>query len=76
MCDKIGTDERVAAFDVVAEVGQGAFVEQFELSYQRLLGLAFQHLQQERQFGDLYGLRVNVHAVNIIQQDALAFGGG
>ena len=35
-------------------------------------GLAFQALQQERQLGDLDGLRVQVYAVDIVGEDALA----
>ncbi len=41
-----------------------------------LRGFTFQHLQEERQLGYLDGLRVNVHAVEVVQEDAFAFGGG
>ena len=40
------------------------------------LVLAFQDLEQQRELGDLDGLRVDVHAVDVVEQDALSLGGG
>ena len=41
-----------------------------------LLVFAFQHLEQQRELGHFDGLRVDVHAVDVVEQDALALGGG
>ena len=60
---EVRADEGVAALDVVAEVGQGAFVEQAQDGLEALLGLAFQDFEQQRELGGLDGLGVNVHAV-------------
>jgi hypothetical protein len=46
---EVGADEAVAAFDVVGQVGQRAFfVERFELA-DRVLRLAFENLEQQRE---------------------------
>ena len=42
----VGADERVAALDVVRQVGQGALVEHARLPLQRLAAFALQDLQQ------------------------------
>ena len=42
---KIGADERVAAFDVVAKIGQGAFLEHAQDGLETLLSFAFEDLQ-------------------------------
>ena len=73
---KIRADERVAAFDVVAQIGQRAFRKEPEDGLERLAGLAFQHFQQQRELGDFHRLRVNVHAVNVGEQNPFAFGDG
>ena len=73
---KIRADQRVAALDVLPQVGQGALLEQAELRAERLLALALQHLEQQRELGHLHRLRVDVHAVDVVEQDALALGGG
>ena len=52
---KVGTDEAVAAFDVVAEVGEHAVeVHLFALEF---AGFAFEDLEEEGELRDLNGLR-------------------
>ncbi len=52
-------------------------MEQLELlQAQGLAGFAFQHLEQQGELGDLHGLRVDVHAIQVGQQDALALADG
>ena len=71
---EVRADEGIAAFDVVAEVRQSAFVEKTEDGLEALLGFAFQDFEEQRQLGRLDGLAVNVHAEDVIQEDAFAFG--
>src|SRR4030065_915207 len=70
-----GADEGIAALDVVPQVGQGAFVEEEELGGQRLSRLSLQDLEEERELGALHGLGVDVHAVDVVEQDLLPPGG-
>ena len=72
----IRADERVAALDVLAQVGQSAFLEHAQDRLEALLRFAFQHFEQEGNLGRLHRLRVKVHAVDVVQQDAFAFGDG
>lgn len=51
-------------------------MKQSLLGLKALLRLAFENLQQQRAFGDFDGLRVDVHAVNVVQQNSLALAGG
>jgi hypothetical protein len=52
-------------------------VEQLELlEAQGLAGFALQHLEQQGELGDLHGLGVDVHAIQVGQQDALALAHG
>ncbi len=48
---KIGTDERVAAFDVAAEIGQSALVIETQLRGKGLFRLAFENFQEQRKLG-------------------------
>ena len=73
---EVGADEGVAAFDVVAQVGQGAFVEQAQDGLQALLGFAFEDFEEQGEFGGLDGLVVDVHAEDVVQEDAFALGDG
>ena len=43
---EVGADERVAALDVVSEIGQGALVEHPEGLAERLFALPFEDLEQ------------------------------
>ena len=61
---------------VGVEVGQGAFVEEFELAVDCFSVLALEHLEQQAELGDLDGLRVDVHAVDVVEQDSLRLGRG
>jgi len=73
---KIRADERVAALDVSTKVRQRPFLERPENALQALLRFPFQHFEKKRQFGGFHRLRVNVHAVYVVQQNALALGDG
>ena len=73
---EVGANEGVAAFDVVAQVGQGAFVEEAQDGLQALLGFAFEDFEQQGKFRRLDGLGVDVHAEDVVQEDAFAFGDG
>ncbi len=73
---EIRADERVAALDVATEVGEGALLEETELLTDGLLVFAFEHFEQQGELGDFDGLGVDVDAVDVVEQDALAFGGG
>src|SRR5215211_3855186 len=68
---EISTDERVAALDVVVEIGKRPLLEHPELRGERRFGLAFEHFEEQRELGDLDGLRVYVHAVDVVEEDAL-----
>ena len=46
------------------------------LLIQCLAGLPFQHLEQQGELCHLSGLAVDIHAVDVVEQNALAFGGG
>ena len=70
---KIRADERVAALNVAVQIGQHALMEQLHLAVQRLAGFAFQHFEQQREFGHFHRLRVDVHAIDMIEQDAFLF---
>jgi hypothetical protein len=71
----VGGDEGVAALDVVAEVGEGAFVEEEEV-VDGLGGFAFEASEQEGEFGDLDGLGVEVYAEDVAGEEAFAFADG
>src|ERR1035438_8742259 len=73
---EVWTDEGITAFDVVTEVRQGTFVEQTEDGLKALLGLAFKDFEEERELGCLDGLAVDVHAEDVVQENAFAFGDG
>jgi hypothetical protein len=73
---EVGVNEGVAAFDVGVEVGQGAFVVELELAVDCLSVLAFKDFEQEAELGDFHGLRVNVHAVDVVEEYLLLFSGG
>ena len=66
---EVGADEGVAAADVAGEVGEDALAFGEEVALDDLVGLAFEHLEQEREFGDLDGGGVDIHAVDIGEQD-------
>jgi hypothetical protein len=73
---EIGADEGVAAFDVVAEIGEGAFGKGAEEELERLLGFAFENFEEEREFGGFDGLGVDIDAVDVGEEDAFAFADG
>ena len=65
----VGADERVAAHDVFVERGQERFVK-FQLVVAGGAGrFVLQQFQVERELRHFHGLRVNVHAVDVGQQD-------
>ena len=47
-----------------------------ELLAAELAGFAFENFEEERELGDLDGLRIDVHAVEVGDEDAFALGGG
>ena len=63
---EIWTDERVAALDVSAKIGEDAlaFLQPVTLNY--LFCLAFEYFQQQREFGHFYSLTVDVYTVNVV----------
>ncbi len=63
---EIGADEGVAAFDVLTEVGQGAFVNELEL-FEAFLGFFFEYFEEQWEFGDFDGLGVDVYAVDVVE---------
>jgi hypothetical protein len=68
--EEVGADEGVAAFDVGAEIGEGAFFgEEGEVF------LAFEDLEEQGEFGDLDGLRVDIDAEEVVEEDAFALAG-
>ncbi len=71
---KIGADEAIAALDVVAEVGEDAV--EIELPAAEFAGFAFEDFEEQRKLGDLDGLGVDIHAVEVGDEDAFALGGG
>ncbi len=73
---EIRTNEGVAALDVMGQVGQGTLTEHAELFADRLFAFTLQHLEQQGELGDLDGLGVDIHPVDMVEQDALALGGG
>jgi hypothetical protein len=70
--EEVRADQRVAALDVLAEVGEGPLVEDFKLSREDALVFALEDLEQQRELRDLDGLGVDVNAVDVVQKDALA----
>lgn len=73
---KVGADEGVPTFDVIAKVGEGPLLEQTVEAVERLLGLALEHLEEQGEFGHLHGLRIDVHAIDVGEEDPLPLGGG
>ena len=71
----VRADQRVAALNVAGQVGQGALVGAEQVPGQRVLRFAFEHLQKERELSDFDRLRVDVHAVDVVEEDALVLGG-
>ncbi|MCH8148927.1 MAG: hypothetical protein IH987_13270, partial [Planctomycetes bacterium] len=57
-------------------IGQHTLVEKRQLAFNGLLVFPFQHFQQQGELGDFHRLRVDVHAVDIVQQNAFALVGG
>ena len=72
---EVRPDQRVAALDVVPQVGKGTLLHEAELSRQAAGVLSLQHLQQQRELGDLHRLTVDVDAVDVVQQNTLPLGG-
>jgi hypothetical protein len=70
----IRPDEAVAAFDVVVQVGQGAFLKSGQCHLQSLRAFAFQHLEQQAELGHFHRLPVNIHAKDVRGEDALFLG--
>ncbi len=68
-----GLDEGVSAADVSLQARERPLPEQSELP-DRLLRLAFEDLQEERELRDLDGLRVDVDAVDAAQEDGVLLG--
>ena len=73
---EIGADEGIAALDVVLEIGENAlaFLDPVELT--DLIGLAFDDFEEEGELGHFDGLRVDIDAVNVVDENAFALGGG
>jgi len=67
-------DERVPALDILVETWQRPLFEEFELLRDIFLALFFEDLQEQRELSNLHGLGVDVHAVNVIQQDPFSLG--
>lgn len=73
---EVGADEGVTALDVVTEVGEDALALADEVALELLLGLAFEDFEEEGELGHLDGLAVDIDAVDVIEEDAFALGGG
>ena len=71
----IGGDEGVAALDIFAEVGEGALAE-FEFGLDGVVGLAFEDFEEQGEFRDFDGLRVNIHTEDVRAQDTFALAQG
>ena len=71
----VGPDQRIAALDVAPQVGQRTLVVQPQLVGQRLRRFALQNLQQQRELRHFDRLRVDVHAVDVIEQNPFLLGG-
>src|SRR5450830_456754 len=67
---EVGTDEGVAALDVGFQLGEQALAAAPGEQLGSLGGLALQQPQGQGQFGDLDRLVVDVHAVDVVGQDA------
>ncbi len=66
----------VTALDIPAEVRQGTLLEQAQLGTDAFLALALEHLERQGELGHFDSLGIDVHAVDVGEQDALLFGGG
>ena len=75
---KIRADEAVAALDVLrpGPARPARALKQVELPGHRYWSLPFQDLEQQGQLGHFHGLGVNVHPVDMVQEDALALRDG
>jgi hypothetical protein len=74
---EVRADEGVAAFDVGTEVGEGAvFVEDLKLMFDGGAVGVFEDFEAEGEFRYFDGLGVDIDAVNVVEQDALALGDG
>ena len=60
----------------MTEIGQGAFAEEALTKAEGFAGFAFEAFEQEIQLGDFDGGGVEVHAVDVVQQDAFSLGDG
>ena len=65
---EIDVDDAVPAPHVPAQVGKEPTDRQLHL------GLALDHLEEQRQLGDLDGLRVDVDTMDVVEEDPLALG--
>ena len=65
----VGADERVAAHDVFVERGQECFVKFHLVAAGGAGRFVLQQFQVERELRHFHGLRVNVHAVDVGQQN-------
>jgi len=72
---EIRADEGVAAFDVVAEVGQGVPERAGRWSGASARS-RLPALEEQGELGHFHRLGVNVHAVDVVQEDAFALGDG
>ena len=73
---EVRANERIAAFDVVYKVRKDALALADPVALFDLVGFAFDDLEQQGKLGNLYGLRVDVNAEDVVEQDSLALVGG
>ena len=52
-----------------SQIWQYALLKQSQLRADGLAAFAFQHLQEQGEFGHFHGLRVNIHAKDVVEQD-------
>ena len=77
---EVASDERVATLDVFPHVGEDFVLRKIRraehFAHAALgegLAFVFEQLEEEREFGDFHRLRVDVHAVDVVQKDAFFF---
>ena len=72
----ITPDQTIPVLDILAQVRQNGLVKERALLGQFAFAQIFQRLQRKREARHFHGLRVDVHAEEIVLQDvALEFGG-
>ena len=74
--DDVCADQAIAAKDIFTEVREGAFAKEALFEAEGLAGFAFQAFEEEVELCDFDGSVIEIDAVDVVEEDAFAFGDG